>query len=253
MSGGAALKEEFLRLLEEDRSFRYAVMGLLGFKEVLERIASIEERITKLEERFAQLGERFAKLEERFAKLEEKFAQLEERQQKLEERQQKLEERFAQLEERFARLEERQQKLEERVARVEESLERLSRAVATIGNRFGILAESVFRDAMAGILRKYFGADARRWTYRDEEGVVYGYPSIVEADLIIKDRTHILLEVKSRADPGDIIELVRIGKLYEKVTGIKPKLVIVAGYIRKKTYEIAAKHGIEIYTYLEEY
>jgi len=180
------------------------------------------------------------------------FKEILERIIKLEERQQRLEEGQQRLKEMFARLEERQQRLEERVARVEESLERLSRAVATIGNRFGILAEPVFRDAIAGILRKYFGADARRWTYRDEEGIVYGYPSIVEVDLIIKDRTHILLKVKSRADPGDIIELVRIGKLYEKVTRIKPKLAIVAGYVRKKTYEIAAKHGIEIYTYLEE-
>ena len=225
MAGGsAALKNEILKLLEEDREFRYAMMGLLGFKEILDRITKLEERQQKLEERQQILEERFARIEER---------------------QQKLEERFAQLEERM-------EKLEVRVTRVEESLEKLSRAVVTIGNRFGILAESVFREALAGILRRYFGADARRWSCMDEEGIVYGYRSLIEVDVVVKDDAHILVEVKSRADPSDIIELIRIGKLYEKVTGVKPKLAIVAGYVRKKTYEVATKHGVEVYTYLEE-
>jgi len=211
-------KEKFLKTLEEDREFRYAVMGLLGFKELLER---------------------FTRLEERQSELEKWFKELAKRQQKLEERQQRLEERFI-------KLEERQQKLEERI-------EELSRAVVTIGNRFGVLVESAFRSAISGILRRYFGADAKRWTYMDEDGIVYGYKALVEVDVVIKDDIHILIEVKSRADPGDVLELVRIGKLYKEVVGVKPRLAIVAGYVSKKTYEVAARNNVEIYTYLEGY
>ncbi len=72
-------KKRFLKALEEDAEFRYSVMGLLGFKEIL-------DRITRLEERFARLEERQQKLEQRFAELEERFARLEERQQELEKR-----------------------------------------------------------------------------------------------------------------------------------------------------------------------
>ena len=211
-------KEKFLKTLEEDREFRYAVMGLLGFKELLER---------------------FTRLEERQSELEKWFKELAKRQQKLEERQQRLEERFI-------KLEERQQKLEERI-------EELSRAVVTIGNRFGMLVESAFRSAISGILRRYFGAEAKRWTYMDEDGIVYGYKALVEVDVVIKDDIHILIEVKSRADPGDVLELVRIGKLYKEVVGVKPRLAIVAGYVSKKTYEVAARNNVEIYTYLEGY
>ena len=225
-------KEKFLRTLEEDREFRYAVMGLLGFKELLERFTRLEERQSELEKWFKELAKRQQKLEERQQRLEERFIKLEERQQKLEER--------------FIRLEERQQKLEERI-------EELSRAVVTIGNRFGVLVESAFRSAISGILRRYFGADAKRWTYMDEDGIVYGYKALVEVDVVIKDDVHILIEVKSRADPGDVLELVRIGKLYEKVVGVKPRLAIVAGYVSKKTYEVAARNNVEIYTYLEGY
>ena len=37
-------KKRFLKALEEDLEFRYAVMGLLGFKEILDRITRLEER-----------------------------------------------------------------------------------------------------------------------------------------------------------------------------------------------------------------
>ena len=60
----------------------------------------------------------------------------------------------------------------------------------------------------------------------DEEGMVFGYPTIVEADVVIKDETHILVEVKSRADPEDVYKLHRLGELYQKKTGVKPSLAI---------------------------
>ena len=145
-----SLKEEFLKLLEEDREFRYAVMGMLGFRELLERFARLEERQAKLEERQQALEERFAKLEERFAALEERFAELEKRQLILEERFARLEERFAALEERqqvleerFAKLEERQLILEERVAKLEERFLRLEERQLALEKRFAALDERV--------------------------------------------------------------------------------------------------------------
>ncbi len=65
------LRGELLRLLEEDREFRHAVMGLLGYRELLERFARLEERFAKLEERYLALEERVARVEERLAKAEE--------------------------------------------------------------------------------------------------------------------------------------------------------------------------------------
>ncbi len=58
-------KQRILKAIEENREFRYALMGLLGFKELLERFTRLEERLQKLKERQQRLEERFAKLEER--------------------------------------------------------------------------------------------------------------------------------------------------------------------------------------------
>ena len=219
-------KERLLRALEVDREFRYALMGLLGFKEVL-------ERITKLEEGHKEILERIIKLEERQQKLEERFVRLEERQQKLEERQQKLEERFAQLEERFAKL--------------EDEVREFRRLVTVIAHRFGVISESGFREVLRYVVQEVFKvAEVRRWVYRDESGYVYGYPAVVEVDVVVRDGEHVLIEVKSRVSRSDVAELRRIGKLYEEVCGVRPKLAIVGGFIDPEAYEAAAKLGIEL-------
>ena len=44
------LKEEFLDLLERDRSFRYAIAGLIGIEEVLRRLDKHEEELVRLRE-----------------------------------------------------------------------------------------------------------------------------------------------------------------------------------------------------------
>ncbi|BES81050.1 PD-(D/E)XK nuclease family protein [Pyrodictium abyssi] len=284
-----ALKEALLDLLEEDREFRHAVMGLLGYRELLERFARLEERqqvleerqqrleerFARLEERFARLEERFAELEERMLRLEERIAKLEERQQLLEERFVKLEERFAELEERFARLEERfarleeeflelrkaqqrleerQQRLEERVLRVEERLEQLSRAVQeltakimALGHRYGAATEEAFRGAVKYLVEDLLrGYRAVRWTAYDREGLVFGHPSVVEVDVLVKDDVHVLVEYKSLADRADVAELYRIGRLYEKETGVRPRLLLVAPGYRRRARELAEQLGVEI-------
>jgi len=194
-------------------------MGLLGFRELLERFTRLEERQQELEERLARLEERFAELEERFARLEE--------------RQQKLEERFAQLEERFARL--------------EEEFRDTRRLVMVIAHRYGIITEEAFRQAMKYVVEEVFGtASVSRWVYADKDGKVYGWPSIVEVDVLVKDGHHILLEVKSRVSKGDVAELYRKGRLYEEVEGVKPKLAIVGGFIDPGAKELAKSLGVDV-------
>ncbi len=252
-------KQRILKAIEEDPMFRHALMGLLGFREILDRITRIEERITRIEERQQKLEERMVELEERQQKLEE-------RQQRLEERMLKLEERMIKLEERQQMLEERQQKLEERLLKVEEELAELRRShnmlikkminleklVTTIAHRFGVITETAFREALSDILARYFGATASRLDVFDEEGIVFGYPSMVNIDVVVKDDVHIVVEVKSRVDGWDVLKVVRLARLYEKKTGVKPRMAIVAGYATKKAIEVAKKFGVDIYTYLED-
>ena len=70
---------------------------------------------------------------------------------------------------------------------------------------------------------------------------------MVDADLVIKDQQHILVEVKSSVSRGDVYELWKTGQLYEKIKSAKPKLVIVSPYIDEDARKIAEELGIEVY------
>jgi len=121
-------RRKFIETLEKDKEFRYTVMGLLSFRELLDR----------------------------FSRLEERQQRLEERQQRLEERQQRLEERMVRLEERQQRLEERQLKLEERQQRLEEEMRETRRLLSVIAHRFGISTEVGFRETMRYVIEEVF-------------------------------------------------------------------------------------------------
>lgn len=184
-------KRKFLKALEEDEEFRHAIGGLIGYREVLERIASLEERVISLEERIVSL---------------------EEGQQRLERGQQEL-----------------------------------RRIVNVIAHRFGVISEESFREGMRYVLEEEFGVtDVGKFIMEDKTGEVYGHPTTVEVDVLVKDGRHILIEIKSRVSKGDVAELYRIGVLYERKIGVKPSLVIVGGIVDEGARELGEKLGVKI-------
>jgi hypothetical protein len=162
----------------------------------------------------------------------------------------RLEEHTSILQEHTKTLQEHSKRIEELTRAVQEQgrrIEELSRLVNVVAHRFGVLSEKGFREAMKYVIEEIFGvAKVEKWVYNDVEGFVYEKPAVVEVDLVIKDREHILIEIKSRVSRGDVIELHRIGELYKKVTRIKPRLVIVGGFIDRGVEELAKSYEIEI-------
>ncbi|MEM4317859.1 MAG: DUF3782 domain-containing protein [Candidatus Nitrosocaldaceae archaeon] len=62
------LKRKLLDMLGEDKEFRHAVAGAIGYNEILDKFADLEAR---MDERFAKMDERFAKIEEEIRDLRE--------------------------------------------------------------------------------------------------------------------------------------------------------------------------------------
>jgi len=199
----AELKSRILRLLEEDREFRLSVAGLVGFKEVLERL---EEHDRKFDEILGRLEEHDRKFDEILGRLEEHDR------------------------------------------RFEEQTRMLDLKIGALGSRWGIFSEQAFREGMKSIVEQYFGGEVERWITDDEEGIVFGHPSKVEVDLIVKDGEHILIEIKSSIHKSDVTELLREGILYEKVKGVKPKLAIISPFVEPDAKKEAEFHGIPVFT-----
>ena len=98
-------------------------------------------------------------------------------------------------------------------------------------------------------MEKDFKAKVEKWVYKDEEGFVFRYPSIVDIDLVIKDGEVILAKVKSHIGENDIAILYRKAKFYEKVTGKKPDEIIASSpYIDESAKKVCERLGIRAYT-----
>jgi len=154
----------------------------------------------------------------------------------------------------LVKLREDMNKLREDMNRLREDMnkgfELLRRHIDALGARWGLLAEESFRAGMVGVVERYFGGQVERWTYYDEEGFVFGFPSLVEVDMVISDKEHILVEIKSSVSRADVYEFWKVGQLYERIRGVKPRLAIVSPFIREEAKKLAKELGIDVYTSL---
>jgi len=116
------------------------------------------------------------------------------------------------LQEQMVKLQEQVAKQGEAILALQRSHEKLAASITALGYRYGIYTEDVFRDAIKYLIEDLLKAyEVRRWTYYDNEGVVFGYPSVIDVDVLIRDNEHILIEYKASIDRGDVAELAREG------------------------------------------
>ena len=160
-------------------------------------------------------------------KLEEKMATKEELK-RLEERVNSIEERMATKED-LKRLEERMATKEELRAvetSLGEEIRKLWLALNALGARWGVFSEDAFRNGVRELLRDA-GYTVERWVYYDDKGYVYGYPSEVELDIIIKDGRTLAVEITSALKRGDLQQIRRKVELFSTVTGRRVDAVYV--------------------------
>jgi hypothetical protein len=153
------------------------------------------------------------------------------------------------LEEILKRLDRNEQELVRLREDMMKGFDLVNRHISAIGARWGIMTEDAFREGLRGILEKEFGVKVERWITRDEEGIVYGFSSVIEVDIAIKDGKTLLIEISSSVDRSKVAAFLRKAKLYEKKTGIKPeRLIMVTPYAEKDAIEAVGNLGVEIYT-----
>jgi hypothetical protein len=270
------IRRHLPRLLQESPEVREWVRGLVAeYGVTREEWNALLQRLDRLTEALERLQVAFEALRAEFEQLREEFRQTRE----AHERQiQLLWEEVRQLREEVSLLREEVRETREThdkaiaglweeirllretydraIAELRQALERavsrLERRMDAIGARFGLLAESAFRDGMRGILQEHVGLRVVQWRHYDEQGIVHGFPSWVEADLLITDDEHWLVEIKAHFSRADIAEFYRIGQLYQQVTGVAPRLIGIAPSVDEQAKEWAQRFGITLYGDPEE-
>ncbi len=271
------LKRDIFTLLKEDEEFRHAVAGLIGYEELLEgqreirrELKELKEEQVRLREEMKELREEMNELRREQVRLREEMSSLREEQIKLQQEQVRLREEMKEIKEEQIRLREEMNSLKEQQIRLQEEQVRLreemkeireeqirlredfavmNRKLDALGARWGIMSEGAFRETLKGLLEKNFAAKVEKWVYNDEKGEVFGYPAVVDIDVVITDGKVIVVEVKSHFSQADIAILHRKAQFYKKITGAKVDEVIASSpYFDDRAKEACSRLGVTPYT-----
>jgi len=131
-----------------------------------------------------------------------------------------------------------------------EEMRRLWLALNALGARWGVFSEDAFRSGVRELL-KDAGYTVDRWVYYDDKGYVYGYPSEVELDIVIKDGRTLAVEITSALKRGDLQQIRRKVELFSTVTGRRIDAVyVITPFIHDKNPDavaaVASSMGINV-------
>ena len=224
-------KQEIVQLVKEQ------LPALLEERPELERWI---ERLTA--QRYANLQQ----TESRFDQLMEELRRdREEQSRKWAEQNRKWEESKAESDSRWAEQTEQNRRL---WLEVGEQKSRLDRKIGALGVRWGIRSERAFRQALAAVLTESFGVEVLNINEYDDAGEVFGRPDQIELDIIVRNGTLIIFELKSSTDRSQLYIFSRKITFYEKRhQRTADRKILVSPFIHPRAQELAQELGIETY------
>jgi hypothetical protein len=208
------LRRELPRLLREDVEVRGQIIALLS------------DYLTTRQETAAILAE--------LRQMREDFDR------RMEELERRMDERFA---EQGRRIEEQGRRIEEQGRRIEEH----TRVLGAIGARWGMMTEEAFRRSVQALYADQPQLRVEHWRHFDAAGKVFGYPTDVDMDIVVRDGALVLIEIKSSISGADVAESGRRAALYQEVSGRQlSRLLMIGPYAEARAREVAERLGIEL-------
>lgn len=138
--------------------------------------------------------------------------------------------------------------IEELMKRLDENEKRLESAIGGLGARWGIMSEESFRKGLKGILQG-IGLSVERYLDYDPEGYVFGHPDRVELDVRIKNKSILLVEIKSSISKEEVYTFQRKVEFYEMKQKVKVvKKGVISPSVDPRAKPVAERLGIEVYT-----
>ena len=164
----------------------------------------------------------------------------------------KWEEQNRKWDENNKRLDKMQEQTDQTLAEIQKANRKYDSAIGALGSRWGLHSEASFRNALKGILETSFGVEVLNLNDFDHDGEVFGRPDQVEVDVIIKNGSVILCEIKSSMSKPDMYIFDRKVAYYEKHhhRTVDRKLVI-SPMVDQRAIPVAENLGIEVFSYAD--
>jgi hypothetical protein len=235
-----------LRRDREEQSRKWAEQNRKWEESKAESERKWAEQNRKWEESKAESERKWAeqnrKWEESKAESERKWA---EQNEKWAEQNRKWEESKAESDRKWAEQTEQNKRL---WLEVGEQKSRLDRKIGALGARWGIGSERAFRHALAAVLTESFGVEVLNINEYDDAGEVFGRPDQIELDIIVRNGTLIIFELKSSTDRSQLYVFSRKIAFYEKHhQRTADRKILVSPFIHPRAQELAQELGIETY------
>jgi hypothetical protein len=260
------VKEELPKLVRSDKRIRKFVLDL--YKEVSLEKADNKETESRfdriLEELKQDREEQSRKWDEQNKKWDENQEEIrelrDEQNRKWDEQNKKWDENQEEIrelrDEQNRKWEEQNKKWEENqevIRKLLKKVEKHDTSLGALGARWGIRAESSFRNALKGILEGNFNVRVLNINEYDDQGEVFGRPDQVELDIIIIDGILIICEIKSSISKGDMYLFHKKAQFYEKRHNRTAKhLITISPMVEEKAKKVARELGIKVYSYPDE-
>jgi hypothetical protein len=150
------------------------------------------------------------------------------------------------------RLDKMQEQTDQTLAEIKKVNRKYDSTIGALGSRWGLYSEASFRNGLKGILETSFGVQVLNLNDFDHDGEVFGRPDQVEIDVIIKNGSVILCEIKSSMSKADMYIFDRKVAYYEKhhQRTVDRKLVM-SPMVDQRAIPVAENLGIEIFSYAD--
>ncbi len=237
------LVQELPAILAEEPEVRNAVAGISR-----ERFADRDKTDERFERMFEELRKDRESNNRKWEEQNREFNRKWEEQnrqfnQKWEETNKRLDDSMRQSDERFAAM----------LQEIKDIRTRQESSVGALGARWGIAAESSFRNALKAILENRFDVQVINVTEYDHEGFVFGRPDQVELDIIIRNGEILVCEIKSSMSRSDMYTFEKKVRFYEKQHTCKVSaMMVISPMVDRYAQTVAQKLGIEVYSYSED-
>jgi hypothetical protein len=183
---------------------------------------------------------------------QEQTLKWEEQNRKWEEQNRKWEEQNRKWDENNKRLDKMQEQTDQTLAEIKKANRKYDSTIGALGSRWGLYSEASFRNALKGILETSFDVQVLNLNDFDHDGEVFGRPDQVEVDVIIKNGSVILCEIKSSVSKAEMYIFDRKVAYYEKhhQRTVDRKLVI-SPMVDQRAMPVAENLGIEVFSYAD--
>ena len=235
-----------LRRDREEQSRKWAEQNEKWKESKAESERKWAEQNRKWEESKAESERKWAEQNEKWAEQNRKWEESKaESDRKWAEQNRKWEESKAESDRKWAEQTEQNKRL---WLEVGEQKSRLDRKIGALGARWGIGSERAFRHALAAVLTESFGVEVLNINEYDDLGEVFGRPDQIELDIIVRNGTLIIFELKSSTDRSQLYVFSRKIAFYEKHhQRTADRKILVSPFIHPRAQELAQELGIETY------